>query len=53
MVKAAGLDEVDNLHDQRHDISKVGRLGAQGLLLDDGVHLLDRLSVSDSLTLTH
>ena len=41
MVKAVGEDGVDNLHDYRHDISKVGRLGAQGLLVDDAVHLAD------------
>ena len=36
-------DGVDNLHDYRHDISKVGRLGAQGLLVDDTVRLVDGL----------
>ena len=43
MVKAAGEDGVDNLYDYRHDISRVCRLGAQGLLVDDAVHLVDGL----------
>ncbi|KAG0715066.1 hypothetical protein GWK47_012774 [Chionoecetes opilio] len=33
--------------------AKVGRLGAQGLLVDDAVHLLDGLGVSGGLTVTH
>ena len=48
MVKALGEDGVDNLHDYSHDISKVGRLGAQGLLVDNAVHCVDRLGAHET-----
>ena len=47
MVKTAGEDRVDNLHEYRHDISKIGRLGAQGLLLEDAVHLVEGLGAHE------
>ena len=48
VVKAVGEDGVDNLHHDTHDINDT-----QGLLLYDAVHLVDGLSVSGSLTVTH
>ena len=46
MIQAAGEDGVDNLHHNRHDVNKVGRLGAQSLLVNDAVHLVYGLGVS-------
>lgn len=52
MVKAAGEDGVDNHHDFRYDISKVGRLTTPGLLMNDAVHFMDGLCVSCNLAVT-
>ncbi|KAK8405352.1 hypothetical protein O3P69_001714 [Scylla paramamosain] len=43
VIKAVVKDEVHNFHHDRHDVNDVGRLGTQGLLVDNAVHLMDRL----------
>ena len=53
MIQAAGEDGVDDLYDNRHDVNEVGRLGAQSLLVNDAVHILNGLGVSGGLTVAH
>ena len=53
VVEAAGKYGVDDLHHDRHDVDKIGRLGAQRFLVDDAVHLVDGLRVSSCLTVAH
>ena len=53
VVEAAGKYGVDDLHHDRHDVNKIGRLGTQRFLVDDAVHLVDGLRVSSCLTVAH
>ena len=40
VIQAAGDDDIDDLHYNRHDVNEVGTLGAQSLLVNDAVHLV-------------